>query len=106
MCLTFSFRVILNLYDRYVVLDESSLTSSDSFIQEELAVYAPPLMIGVKGIADIQKDQFYRNIEWISAMLSRLNLCNDRTIRECVKLVTDNQINPLLISFCQSQRLT
>jgi Sec7-like guanine-nucleotide exchange factor len=96
--------VILNLFDRYVALDESSLTSSDSFIPEELVVYAPPLMIGVKGLADIQKEQFYRNIEWISVVMSRLNLCNDRAIRECVKLVTDNQINPLLISFCQSQR--
>jgi hypothetical protein len=95
--------VTLNLFDRYIVLDESSLTSSDSFIQEELAVYAPPLMIGVKGIADIQKEQLYRNIEWISTMISRLNLCNDRAMRECVKLVTDNQINPILVSFCHSQ---
>lgn len=78
------------------------MTSSDSYIQEELSIYGPTLMIAIKGISDIQKEQFYRNIDWIAPMLSRINLFNDRALRTSAKLVTDNQINPILVSYSSS----
>jgi hypothetical protein len=91
--------VTLNLAERYSVLDEATSASSDVFLKEELTAYAPPLMIAIKGISDYQQNQFSRNLEWISPMLSTTNLCNDRAIRTAVKLVTDNQITPILISY-------
>lgn len=90
------------MFERYAILDESSLTSNDSYIQEELSIYGPTLMISIKGISDIQKEQFYRNIDWIAPMLSKINLFNDRALRCSAKLVTDNQINPILISYSNS----
>lgn len=94
--------MILNLSDKFCILDENSLTNSDSYIKEELTAYAPPLMIALKGIADYQKDQFKRNIDWIATMISSINLCNDRSIRVCSKLVTDMQINSILVEYSKS----
>ncbi len=75
------------------------MTSTDSYLREESAAYSPPLMIALKGVADYQKEQFRRNVDWISNMISSINLCNDRPIRACAKIVTENQINPILIAY-------
>jgi hypothetical protein len=95
--------VTVNLVERYSVLDETSsssaLEAADIFLKEELTAYAQPLMIAIKGISDYQQNQFSRNLEWVSPLLSTANLFNDRAIRTTVKLVTDNQITPILISY-------
>ena len=94
--------MILNLSEKFCHLDESSLTMTEFYIKEELTAYAPPLMIALKGIADYQKEQFKRNLDWIVLIISSINLCNDRKIRACSKLVTDMQINPILVEYSKT----
>jgi hypothetical protein len=95
-------RIVLTLDERFLLVDEASLGSSDFFLGEQLAAYAPPLMIAIKGLADIQPSQFKRNIDWISTLLSNTALCNDRMVRSCVKLVYEKQINPILVAATSS----
>ncbi|CAE7715413.1 Arfgef2, partial [Symbiodinium microadriaticum] len=96
-------RITLNLSERYMLIDEASLMSSEFFLGEQLAAYAPPLMIAIKGLTDIKPEQFKRNIDWLSCFLSSISLCNDRMIRTCVKLVYEKQVNPLLVSLVLRQ---
>lgn len=90
-------RISTKIIERYLLIDELSLTSSDFFIDEQLVIYAPPLMLALNGIASFSTEQFARNIPWILPLLSDVSICNSRAVRQCVKQVYENKVNSILI---------
>lgn len=90
-------RISLKIMRRYLLIDTLSLTSTDFFIDEQLAIYAPPVMLALDGIASFSAEQFARNIPWILPLLSDISICNNREVRQCVKQVYENQVNTILI---------
>ena len=95
-----TYRLTSNLSEQFLLIDEAALASSDFFLGEQLAAYAPSLMIAIKGLAAITPVQFKRNAHWISTLLSSTLLCNDRMVRTCVQLVYETQVNPILLLSC------
>ena len=83
-----------------MLIDEAALASSDFYLGEQLAAYAPPLMIAINGLVAFTPAQFRRNVDWISCFLSSALLCNDRSVRASIQTVYQTQINQILILSC------
>jgi Sec7-like guanine-nucleotide exchange factor len=90
-------RISCKMMERYLLIDELSLTSTDFFIEEQLAIYAPPVMLALNGIAGFTTEQFARNMDWVLPLLSDVTICNNRMVRECVKEVYEKRVNTVLI---------
>jgi hypothetical protein len=90
-------RISCKIMERFLLIDALSLTSTNFFIEEQLAIYAPPVMLALNGIASFTAEQFARNMAWVLPLLSNVTICNDRMVRECVKQVYENQVNTVLI---------
>lgn len=90
-------RISTKIMERYMLIDELSLTSTDFFIEEQLTIYAPPVMLALNGFSNFSPEQFARNIPWILPLLSNISICNNRIVRQCVKKVYENQVNTILI---------
>ena len=90
-------RVSSKMVERFLLIDELSLTSMNFFIEEQLEIYAAPIMLALEGIAQFSPVQFNRNVSWILPLLSSATVCNDRDVRKCIKDVYEKQVNTVLI---------
>jgi hypothetical protein len=80
----------------FLDVDETSLATTDPLLLEELHAYVSPVIVTLKGLAEITSAQFKRFIPWLVPLLSRSVLCQERTVRFIVMLVYESQVNPLL----------
>ena len=90
-------RISTKIVERFLLIDELSLTSTDFYIDEQLAIYAPPVMLALNGISKFSVEQFGRNVNWVMPLLSNVTICNNRLVRECVKEVYTVQVNTALM---------
>ena len=90
-------RISCKMMERFLLIDALSLTSTNFFIDEQLAIYAPPVMLALNGIAGFTPEQFARNMVWVLPMLSQMTICNDRLVRACLQQVYERQVNTVLV---------
>jgi hypothetical protein len=68
----------------------------DRFLHERLSAHKPGVLVVLRGILGMTKNQVRRNIHWISPILSNIVVVNDREVRNCARTVFEQHINSWL----------
>ena len=97
------FRLLTIMFDGYMCVDEEALKSEDTFLSEQLTAYGPPIIISLRGIANMTKLQFKRNALWLTPLLAKIIVCNDRAIRMSVKSIYDGHVYSAIEEYCNIQ---
>lgn len=84
------------MIELFLAVDDISLGSSDIFIIEEVNAYIIPVTVALRGLLELSAEQFRRYIPWFVPLLSRIVLCQDRSVRALVKMIYERQVNPIM----------
>ena len=99
-------------YDTLALSHSSSsssfTTDSAFFVAEQLEAYMSPLNITLLSIGDAfpLRTLFLANIEWILPILTHLNLCSSRSVRQLVFNINEKLLNPYIIECTRAAAAT
>ncbi len=82
---------------RYLVLEERlSSSNSESYEHDQHDAYGTAVIIALRGVLNMSKEQFQRCLSWFVEILAKLVLCDDIDVRCFVSDIYLKQINILL----------
>lgn len=91
-------KIVIIILEGYIEIDALNPAnySKGSFVVSRNEAYLPIVEIVLKGVATFTSDQFRKNVQWLSSLLSKLIICSDKNVRVLVSEVFNIHIMPLL----------